>query len=102
MKRFFPFLFLFILFLNVTIPLVEQLQGGDLYELVELGTDDADEEGKTETEKEKEKESISFAHQQVFGLYTFKLKKLRKSLFPADNLPSSELYTSSPELPPEV
>ena len=42
MKRFFPFLFLFILFLNVTSPLVEQLQGGDLYELVELGTDDAD------------------------------------------------------------
>ncbi|AEE51063.1 MAG TPA: hypothetical protein PLC89_25785 [Haliscomenobacter sp.] len=102
MKHFFPFLFLFIMFLNVTIPLVEQLQVEDLYELAELGTDDADEEGKTETEKEKEKESISFAHQQAMGLYTFKLKKLRKSSFSTNNLPSSELYTSSPELPPEV
>ena len=102
MKLFFSYFFLVIMTLNLALPLVEQMQGRNVYELTDIGSDDADEEGKAEKEKEKEKESISCScdHHIQVGAHIF--EKFRKSLFPANDLPVSELFASLPELPPEV
>ncbi len=58
MRQFFPFFFLLIISLNALVPLLEQLQGKEWYELAELKVDDVDEETEKETEKEEyEKEA---------------------------------------------
>ena len=88
--------------LNLAIPLVERLERRVMYELTEVGSDDTDEKGKTEKEKEREKESISYSCDQTLHLGAYSLERLKKSLFPENDLPVSELFASLPELPPEV
>lgn len=100
MKFFFSYFFLVMMTLNLAIPLVEQLRGGNLCALTEVASEDADEEGKTE--KEKEKESISFSGDHVVNIDAYNLEKFKKSLFPQYDFPVSELFASLPELPPEV
>lgn len=104
MKLFFAYFFLAIMTLNLTLPLVERLQGKNAYELTKFGSDDADEEGNSEKEKEKEKEkeSISYSCDHSFHLDAHILEKFKKTPFPANDLPVSELFASLPELPPEV
>lgn len=114
MKHFIATFFLVIMILNVALPLAEQLQEKDLYELVKLEADDADDEskgeneneGKSENEAEKDKEytqkNIPFSTQFPNHCYLFELGKFKKALFSGHNLPISELYTNSPELPPEL
>lgn len=97
MKRTFSFFFLLVMLLNVTLPLVELLQGRDKYELTEVSTD-KDEKGKTE----KEKELLSFSACTDLYLTDSGLEKFRRSLFATDDLPISELYASLPEVPPKV
>ncbi len=108
MRQFFPFFFLLIISLNALVPLLEQLQGKDWYELAELKVDDVDEESEKETEKESEKEEyekeatlpVSDCH-SIKG-YAFELLCLKKGLFPPNPLPNSNLFTISPDLPPEA
>lgn len=106
MKNIFTFFFLLIITLNVTLPLVERLQTGDLYELAKVGSDNADEEGNPEKdkekEKEKEKESLAFSDHAALNRDVLNLKKFKKSLFAKNDFPVSELYASLPERPPEV
>lgn len=116
MKHFLATFFLIIMILNVALPLVEQLQAKDLYELVQLGADDVDDENKSENEPESKSESeneaekdkeeytkktIPFSTQLLSPYHSFDLRKVKKTLFPGHQLPISELYTSLPELPPE-
>lgn len=115
MKHFLATFFLIIMILNVALPLAEQLQAKDVYELAELGSDDVDDENKSENEsenkseseseaekdKEEYKKSIPFSTQSLSPYHSFKLGKVKKTLFPGHDLPVSELYTSLPELPPE-
>ncbi len=104
MKLVLSYFFLVIMTLNLAIPLVERLHGRDMYELTEVGSDDTDEKGKTENEKEKEKEkeSISFSYDHLIHLDAHILEKFKKSLFPKNDIPVSELFAFLPELPPEV
>lgn len=103
MNRIFPFFFLLIMALNVTLPVVEQLWGGDTYELAKLGKG---EEGKTEKESEKEtekeKEALAFSDHAAPKLDAFSLKKFRRSLFSTTDFPASERYVLLPELPPDA
>lgn len=100
MKCFFSLLLLLIMTSNLAVSCIEQLRGSVMYELAEAGTDDADEKG--EKGKEKEKDSLSFSDHIVIRLDGFNTENLRKSLFPRNNLPHSELYAFLPELPPKV
>lgn len=100
MKCLFSLLLLLIMTSNLAVTCVEQLRCGVVYELAEAGTDDADENG--EKGKEKEKDSLSFSDHIVIRLDGFNTENLRKSLFPRNNLPHSELYAFLPELPPKV
>lgn len=118
MKHFIATFFLVIMILNVALPLAGELQNKDLYELVKLEADDADDESKgenepesksekeSENEAEKDKEytrkNIPFSTQFPNHCYLFELGKFKKVLFPGHDLPISELYTNSPELPPEL
>ena len=112
MRQFFPFFFLLIISLNALVPLLEQLQGKDWYELAELKVDDVDEESEKETEKEKESESekeeyekeatLPFSDGHSIKGYAFELLCLKKGLFPPNPLPNSDLFTISPDLPPEA
>lgn len=106
MKRIFPFFFLFIMSLNVAVPLVEQLLGVDSCALTEVGTKNFDEKDNSEKEegkeKEKEKESFTFLDHSGSKSGAFDLKKSKKSLFPKNDHPDSQLYASLPELPPEA
>ena len=88
--------------LNVAIPLMEQLRGGDMYELAEMGAKDVDEKDKTEKEEGKEKESYTFSNHSGINPGAFISKKRRNSGFPKSDQPNSELYASLPELPPEA
>lgn len=113
MKHFLATFFLIIMILNVALPLVERLQARDVYELAELGADDVDDENKSENEKESKseseaekdkeeyKKSIPFSTLLLSPYHSFKLGKVKKTLFPAHDLPVSELYTSLLELPPD-
>lgn len=89
--------------LNLTLPIVEQLWGGTTYELAKVGKSG---EGKTEKESEKEtekeKEALAFSDHVAPNLGAFNFEKFRKSLFPKDNFPISELYAFLPELPPDA
>ena len=85
---------------NVALPLLGQLQGGALYELTKIGTDDEDKTEK-ETETEKEKESLTFSCYKLH-LGALSLEKFRKSLFAPDDFPISEHYAALPELPPDA
>lgn len=118
MKHLIATFFLIIMILNVALPLAEQLQARGLYELVELEADDVDDENKTENEpenkseketeneaekdKEYTKKNIPFSTQFLSNCYSFGLVRFDKALFPGHDLPVSELYTSLPELPPEL
>lgn len=100
MKRIFSLFFLVIMTLNVAIPFVEQLRG-DLYEIAKVITDDESRDGK-EKETEKGKESLVFLNYSAIKFAVPSLEKFKKSLFPTNDHPISEPYTSLPELPPEV
>lgn len=114
MKHCVSIFFLIIMILNATLPLVEQLQVKDLYELVESGADDADDENKSEKETEKEsenegekeqeieKKSITLAAYSLLRHDNYQLQQFSRSIFPLNELPESELYTSLLELPPEA
>ncbi len=112
MKHFASIFFLIIMILNATLPLVEQLQNKDLYELVEAGGDDADDENKSEKEGENEKESekeqelekksITLLAYLLVRHDDYQFKQFSRSIFPLNELPESELYTSLLELPPEA
>jgi hypothetical protein len=112
MNRFVAIFFLIIMILNAMLPLVEQLQNKDLYELVEAGGDDADDENKGENEKESEKESekeqelekksITLPAYLLVRHNNYRLQQFNRSIFPLNELPDSELYTSLLELPPEA
>ena len=114
MKHFVSIFFLVIMILNATLPLVEQLQAKDLYELVEAGADDVDDENKSEkeTEKESEKEgekeqelekkSLTLSAYLLIRQHAYQLEQFNRSIFPLNELPESELYTSLLELPPEA
>lgn len=96
--------------LNAMLPLVEQLQSKDLYELVESGADAADDENKSEKENEKEsekeqeleKKSITLPAYLLVRQEDYQLQQFNRSIFPLNELPESELYTSLLELPPEA
>ena len=88
--------------LNVALPLLEQLRGGNKCELVEMAADDSDEESAPEKEKEKEKESISYSSCTFIKADALNFAKFKKSMFDTDDLPVSELFASRPELPPEA
>lgn len=118
MKHFIATFFLIIMILNVALPLVEQLQAKDSYELVKMEADDVDDETKgenepenksekeseNEAEKDKEytKKNLPFSTQFLSHSHSFNSAKFKKALFPGRDLPVSELYTSLPELPPEL
>jgi hypothetical protein len=110
MKHFVAIFFLITMILNVTLPLVEQLQAEDLYELVESGADDVDDENKSEketekegeTEQELEKKSITLSAYLLIRQHAYQLEQFNRSIFPLNELPESELYTSLLELPPEA
>ncbi|WP_373553626.1 hypothetical protein [Haliscomenobacter sp.] len=114
MKHFVSIFFLIIMILNAALPLVEQLQVEDLYELVEAGADDADDENKSEKESEKEtekegekeqeleKKSITLSAYLLIKNAAYRLEQFNRSIFPLNELPESELYTSLLELPPEA
>lgn len=114
MNRFVAIFFLIIMILSAMLPLVEQLQAKDLYELVEAGGDDADDENQSEKESEKENEKESEKEQEIekksitLPAYVlvrhdnYQLEYFNRSIFPLNELPESELYTSLLELPPEV
>lgn len=112
MKHVASIFFLIIMILNATLPLVEQLQSKDLYELVEAGGDDADDENKSEKEGENEKEgekeqelekkSITLPAYLLVRHDDYQLQRFNRSIFPLNELPESELYTSLLELPPEA
>ncbi len=88
--------------LNVTLPLLEQLQGGVLYELSEIGSDDTEEGGNKEKEKEKEKDAVCFGVNEDTKADAAHLELFRKSLFVKNDLPIAEPYTSLPERPPQA
>lgn len=110
MKHFVAFFFFAIMILNATLPLVEQLQAKDLYELAEAEADDVDDENKSEKETEKEgekeqeleKKSITLSAYLLVRHTAYKLELFNRSIFPLNELPESELYTSLLELPPEA
>ena len=114
MKHFVAFFFFTIMILNAMLPLVEQLQLKDLCELVEAGADDADDENKSEKETEKEtekegekeqesdKKSITLSAYLLVRHAAYQLEQFNRSIFPLNELPESELYTSLLELPPEA
>lgn len=114
MKHCVSIFFLIIMILNATLPLVEQLQGKDVYELVEAGGDDADDEDRNKKESEKENEQESEKEQEIekksitLPVYSlvrhdnYQLQQFSRSIFPLNELPESELYTSLLELPPEA
>lgn len=110
MNRFVAIFFLIIMILNAMLPLLEQLQAKDLYELVEAGGDDGDDENKGEKENEKEsekeqeleKKSITLPVYVLVRHDNYQLQQFNRSIFPLNELPESELYTSLLELPPEA
>lgn len=110
MNRFVAIFFLIIMILNAMLPLVEQLQTKDLYELVEAGGDDADDEKESEKENEKEaekeqeieKKSMTLSAYLLVRHDNYQLQHFNRSIFPLNELPESELYTSLLELPPEA
>ena len=114
MKHFVAIFFFTIMILNATLPLVEQLQAQDLYELAEAEADDVDDENKSEKETEKEtekegekeqeleKKSITLSAYLLVRHAAYKLEQFNRSIFPLNELPESELYTSLLELPPEA
>lgn len=112
MNKFVAIFFLITMILNAMLPLMEQLQAKDLYELVEAGGDDGDEENKNEKESETEKESekaqevekksINLTAYLLVRHDYYQLEQFKKSIFPLNALPESELYTSLLELPPEA
>lgn len=112
MKHFASIFFLIIMILSAMLPMVEQLQAKDLYELVEAGGDDADDENKSEKESEKENESekeqeiekrsITLPAYLLVRHDNYQLEYFNRSIFPLNELPESELYTSLLELPPEA
>lgn len=88
---------------NLAVSLVHHLQGGDMYEYTEYGTDDADEDSKSKSEKEKEKESFAFSHLLSLDNTRHSAPGTgNTSLIHKDDRPVSELHTFLPELPPEV
>jgi hypothetical protein len=109
MKHFCAFFFLVIMILNATLPLVTQFQCMDLCELVEAGTDDVDDENKSEKEGEKEgeeqeleKKSITLSSYLMVKSSAHQFEQFNRSIFPLNELPESELYTSLLEFPPEA
>lgn len=114
MNRFVAIFFLITMILNAMLPLVEQLHAKDIYELVESGGDDVDDENKSEKETEKENEKESEKEQELekksitIPAYLlvrqadYQLQHFNRSIFPLNELPESELYTSQLELPPEA
>ena len=99
MQRFFAFFFFVIMMLNLAVPLLELL-GNRALVLVELTTDDMDEESKKETEKEKE--AISFSQQNTVQRCIDAFQRLNKSKFSEAHLPVTEWHASLPDIPPEV
>lgn len=110
MKHFVAIFFLITMILNAMQPLMEQLQAKDIYELVEAGGDDADDENKSEKENEKEGEKEQEVEKKSINLPAYLLvrhgdypfQQFNRSIFPLNELPESELYTSRLELPPEA
>ncbi|MBK7935990.1 MAG: hypothetical protein IPJ82_02445 [Lewinellaceae bacterium] len=102
MKYIFPWFFLLIMSLNVAIPLMEQLRGGDMYEYTELGAKELDGKDKSEKEEGKEKESYTFSDHSGLNPGAFYNKKRKNSGFPKADQLLSELYAFLPELPPEA
>jgi hypothetical protein len=112
MNKFVAIFFLTIMILNAMLPMVEQLQAKDLYELVEAGGDDADDENKSEKEGENEKESekeqelekksITLPAYLLVRHDDYQLQRFNRSIFSLNELPESALYTSLLELPPEA
>ena len=76
------------------------------------GGDDADDENKSEKEGENEKESekeqelekksITLLAYLLVRHDDYQFKLFSRSIFPLNELPESELYTSQLELPPEA
>lgn len=113
MKHFVAIFFFTIMILNAMLPLVEQLQSKDSYELAEVGGDDTDDENKSEKESEKEgekesekeqleKKTISLPAYLLVRHEEYQLQQFNRSIFPLNELPESALYTSQLELPPEA
>jgi hypothetical protein len=102
MRQFFPFFFLLIISLNALVPLLEQLQGEDLFELAEFKVDGVDDEGEKEKEKYEKEATVPVTVGHSLKRYAFELLILKKALFPTNPLPDSGLFTPSPDLPPEA
>ena len=103
MKRFFSIFFLFVMTANVAVSFVEQLYGGDVYEMSKGNADDADEKEKGEKEKdEKERKSDSLVNLAGNGAGAFRLKVSKGLLNLKSNYLISEYHGQQPELPPEV
>lgn len=85
---------------SVSVSFVNQLKSGDIYELKECNTDDADE--KSKVEKEKEKEIYNFENNSPVQIDVFSLAKLKKQIVIKNDNLISERHFFLPELPPEA
>ena len=98
MKHFLSIFLLIIMVTSLSVSAVEQLKDGDIYELKECKTDDADEKSKVE----KEKEVYNFESNSLLQIDDFSLAKLKKQIVIKNDNLKSERHTFLPELPPEV
>jgi hypothetical protein len=91
--------FFLLLFVSITIPVLEQLQGKYFGELVEYQEGDTNEKNKTEKE---EKETFSYLHDSAAKANFNDLENLKHLLFSKEHDLISENHASMPELPPEA
>jgi hypothetical protein len=99
MNRIFSFLFLFVMMLNLAVPLVEQFQGKAVTEYSE----DRKEAPDTKEKKEKEVDPFSSCHLFSDGSADVPVfEMLTKTVLCKNDQLVSQFHGSVPELPPEA
>jgi hypothetical protein len=99
MKVIYAIFFLLVMFTSVTVSVMEQWQGEDIFEIKESKSDDADD---TDGEEKVEKEVYTLNHNIFIETLLFPTEKLKKSNNYGNDSFISVLYASLPELPPEA
>ncbi len=94
---------------NLTVSVVEQFKGTCAYEMKQDKENDGDEKSKAEKdfekelEKEMEKKSLSFSlPYTLWEIGKFDLLEIQTAIIIKNEKFISELFTSLPELPPEL
>lgn len=98
MTRISSIFFFLLLFVSMTIPVLEQLQGKYFGEMVEYQEGDTNEKSKSEKE---EKETFSYLYDSAAKANFNDLENLKYLLFFKEHDLISENHASMPELPPE-